>query len=598
MSYFEKTLKAFHAAARSAAQESDSLEEWKGYGFESFEKWNETRNRCYKDLFWFAKDILGYDLVEAHRLITDEFFIKKDPDKKIHELDYVNRSRLILFPRGGFKSSIDEADTVQWIVCYPNIRIGLMTGTEDLAISFIKNIKGFFQIAENSKLTQFQMLFYEHCVRATKREEAAVFTTRARTDKKLKEATLEALALMASTSGFHYDVGKFDDVVTNRNSGPGTTSEARKTVYESLRFAAALIEPFGYKFYIGTPYDSDDAWSILQAKNKKLKVFRRPAITIKDYAKQKSFDQLQEEDVELLFPCDAKGFPRLTLEFLKEEYATDEYIFSCNYMLDPQRTVTVRFTEKMIRDRIVLENQLPQPGTYRLFSAWDFADSTGKNSDYSVGVVGMVDVFGRLYIIEIVRGRFSPSELAFRVADLAARHRVERIYIEKSPGSTFLHNDIMRELSRQGYGECPSPEWFPVDNQKGAKVKRAEMLESLLTHGHIWFSININIMDDVINEFLKFKPDAKRKDDIIDAIAHLTRVMPARIEPPESDIERTKIVYEILAQKQLQDMYFGVREVVEEKVAPALPMEYDGYPISCPGCGFFNCICGGPVITQ
>jgi len=590
MAYLEKTLRNFHSITREQVIESDSLEEWKSYGFESFEKWNEARNRCYSDLFWFAKEILGYDIVEAHRTITDHFFIKKDPDKKIHELDYVNKSRLILYPRGSFKSSLDEADTVQWIICYPDIRIGLMTGVDDLAVSFVKNVKRFFQIGDNDKLTRFHMLFLEHCVKATKREEGAVFTTRARSNKKLKEATLEALSLMATTSGYHYDVGKFDDVVTNKNSGPGTTAETRKTVFESMRFAAALIEPSGYKFYIGTPYNSDDAWSSLQSKTKKLLVFRAPAIIIKDYAKQKSFDLLEEADVELLFPIDSKGIPRLTLDFLKGEYLADEYIFSCNYLLDPQRMQTVAFSEKMLRDRIALENQLPQPGTYRIYAAWDFADSTGKNSDYSVGVVGHVDCFGRLFIMEIVRGKFSPSELAFKVADLAARHKVEHIYIEKSPGANFLHNDIMRELSRQGYGECPSPEWFPVDNQKGAKVRRAELLESLLTHGHIWFSVNVP-MDDIINEFTRFKPDAKRKDDIIDAIAHLTRVMPPKISPPESEIERTKIVYELLAQKQLQDMYFGVRENTPEKVSEALPLEYDGYPIACPFCGFHLCIC-------
>lgn len=579
----------FWKAARKASNETQCIEAWINYGYEDMEKWIEMRTKCQTDLFWFSTEILGYDLVEAHRLIVDDFFLKKDPNIPVYQLSD-KKSRLILYPRGSFKSSLDEADTVQWIICYPNIRVGLMTATEDLGLAFVRNVKGFFQIPESTALTHFQMLFFEHCVKANQKQDAAIFMTRART-KKLAQATLEALSLVGTTSGFHYDVGKFDDVVSNRNSGANSTSESRKTVYQNIRMAAALIDPPGYKFYIGTPYDEDDAWSVVEDKVRDLVVLKAPALTIKDHAKGKQFLDLVDEDVDLLFPVDRQGVPRLTLKFLQDEFAADEYIFSCNYMLDPSRVRTVKFTEELLRSRITQEAGLPQPGTYRLFAAWDFADSTGRQSDYSVGVVGMIDVFGRLYIVELVRGKFAPSELAYQVAALASRWKVERIHIEKSPGADFLQNDIMRELTRVGYGECPIPEWFPVDNQKGAKAKRAEMLESYLNRGVLWLSTNMGYMDDVIHEFTNFKPDSKRKDDIVDAIAHLARVIPAKVQLPETQQEQNNIVFEILARKQLQDMYFGVREAVPAQPVEDVPLTmFDGQPILCPHCGCSPCL--------
>ena len=450
----QKSIDELYDDAKKGVAQTKSEREWNQYGYQNFETWLEDREECYSNLFWFATEILGYDLVEFHKKITDEFFIKKDPSVEIYKLSPI-KSRLILYPRGSFKSSIDEADTVQWIIAYPNIRIALMTATASLGIAFVGKVKSFFQVPESTKLTRFQMLFFEHCVAANKRESEDRFTTRARTIKNITEPTLEALGLTETTSGKHYEVGKFDDVVSNKNSGPGSTPDMRKGVYDAIRFAAALIDPFGYKFYLGTPYDADDAWSYLQEKTLNLTFLKEPALIIKPEAKNKKFIDLLDDDVILLFPKDGKDFPRLTLEFLKAECHAEEYIFSCNYMLDPTRTKTVNFTEDLLRSRVTQESGLPQPGTYKVYSAWDFADSTGKGSDYSVGTVGMLDCLGRLFIVEVTRGKYSPSDLAFRVADQASRWRVEKIYIEKSPGADFLQNDIIRELNRCGYPRMP-----------------------------------------------------------------------------------------------------------------------------------------------
>lgn len=590
----QKPIEQLWKEAFEGVQKTKSIVDWKKYGYDTFDTWFADMEHCWSDLFWFATEMLGYDLVEFHRKITTEFFIKKDPKVEIYNLSPV-KSRLVLYPRGSFKSSIDEADTVQWIIAYPNIRIALMTATEKLGTAFVGKVKGFFQIPENTKLTRFQMLFFHHCVPANKKEAEDVFTTRARTNKNLTECTLEALGLNATTSGFHYEIGKFDDVVSNKNSGPGSTPELRKSVYDAIRFAAALIDPFGYKFYLGTPYDADDAWSYLQEKTLNLVVLKEPAVVIKSEAKKKPFMQLQEDDVVLLFPQDGKGRPRLTLDFLKGEHHAEEYIFSCNYMLDPTRTKTVNFTEELLRSRVTQPIGLPQPGTYRLYSAWDFADSTGRGSDYSVGTVGMLDCLGRLFIVEVSRGKWSPSDLAFRVADQAARWRVEKIYIEKSPGADFLQNDILRELNRLGYSECPYPEYFPVDNQKGAKEKRKEMLESYLVNKVLWFSAELPNFGDIIYEFVNAKSNSKRKDDIIDSIAHLCRVIPANVELPKSEVEASKIVWNLLAQKQLQDMYFGVRENAAPPPVESIPLTvfdegYGAAPVCCPHCGFNPCI--------
>lgn len=590
----QKPINQLYEDARKGAEQSNTLD-WVKYGYDNVITWVNDRNRCYSDLFWFATEMLGYDLVEFHRLITTDFFIKKDPTVPIEKLSSV-KSRLVLYPRGSFKSSIDEADTVQWIICYPNIRIALMTATVQLGTAFVGKVKSFFQVPEQSQLTRFQMLFWEHCVPANRREAEDIFITRARTKRNITEPTLAALGLTATTSGQHYEVGKFDDVVSNKNSGPGSTEDQRSDVYNSISMANALIDPFGYKFYLGTPYDADDAWSYLQEKTLNLIVLKAPALVIKPHAKKKPFIELLDEDVDLLFPFDGSGKPRLSLQFLKGECHANEYIFSCNYMLDPSRTKTVNFTEALLNSCVTNAEGLPQPGTYNTFSAWDFADSTGRGSDYSVGTVGWINCFGQLFVVEVLRGKWSPSELSFRVANQAARWRVEKIYIEKSPGADFLQNDIIRDLNREGYGESPYPEFFPVDNQKGAKEKRKEMLESYMVHKTLWFSGDLANWEDIKHEFMNAKSNSKRKDDIIDSIAHLAgKTIPASPSLPKTEREAAQIVWDILAAKQMHDMYFGVRENATPPPVEDLPLdmfnsEYGMAKVCCPHCGFSPCI--------
>jgi hypothetical protein len=103
------------------------------------------------------------------------------------------------------------------------------------------------------------------------------------------------------------------------------------------------------------------------------------------------------------------------------------------------------------------------------------------------------------------------------------------------------------------------------------------------------------MMDTLIKEFVNTSPGSKRKDDIIDAIAHLCRIIPAQPDLPQTEQEQTNIVYNLLAQKQLQDMYFGVRENATAAPVIDLPMttfdtENGLAPVCCSHCGFAPCI--------
>jgi hypothetical protein len=102
-------------------------------GFLRSQVWaKEVERRCLEDLEWLAgyfthetnPETAGTPIWmnmirrENHGPILD-LFVKKDKSKSIAEQSEI-KNRLLLYPRGGMKSSIGLIDLVQWILNFSN----------------------------------------------------------------------------------------------------------------------------------------------------------------------------------------------------------------------------------------------------------------------------------------------------------------------------------------------------------------------------------------------------------------------------------------------------------------------------------------------
>ena len=544
----------------------------------TLEERERLRFRCQTDLYFLAKHVLGKDLVESVHLPVTQFFVQKDPRKTIAQQDTV-KERLLLYPRGSFKSTLNICDCVQWIICFPDIRILVLTGADDLAVSFVDELKEYF-IAQDPP-TMFQELFPEHVIQPKQKGNQGEFRTPAQSQR-TREPTVFASSILANNSGWHVDVMKADDVVTDKNSE--TPNELAK-ITRKFKMVRKLLMPWGYRDTIGTPYSVFDCYADhIEADRtyrekfgrSMLKFLWRPAWWIKgtNYLTPNVEQSETEENIELLFP------DVLTYAFLRKEQHTDERSFSSQYLCKPIEESQVIFTLDDLRAHTVPFTQLPKDPKY--YIAWDFAYSTKKGRDYSVGAVGALDDQNRLFIVDIIRKRFTPDELAYAVAYAAWQYRPLITGIENSAGSKFLEMDIARHLTALGYEEAPI-DWFPVVRKPEAKELRVKELQTMLAQGLLWFSASINCMDALYKEFVQFG-GAHHHDDIPDAIAHLRRYLPQGIlVTPE---EQYADAYEKLKQKELHDAIYGLGRY-EEKPPPPLPMrlpvsaELDGldYPI-------------------
>src|SRR5947209_5838621 len=96
----------------------------------SDKKLERLRLRAKTDLMWLANEVLGYDFQEVPHRGLFNCYLKKDPEQKktLPELDKVKKRRLILWPRGHFKTSAAAVEAVQLILNFPDIRIMILAG--------------------------------------------------------------------------------------------------------------------------------------------------------------------------------------------------------------------------------------------------------------------------------------------------------------------------------------------------------------------------------------------------------------------------------------------------------------------------------------
>ena len=556
----------------------------------------EVRRRTKSDLFWFARYFgwetnpvalgrpVSFNAIdeENYRVVCD-LFVKKDDSKSIIEQDDF-KSRLLLWPRGGLKSTIDGYDVAQWILNWPHIRVLFHTGDDDLAVGFVGEVKAHFAISETPTL--MNLFFPTFCVDPSRKEAADEFDCPAYERKGRKEPTLTASSVGATKAGRHYEVIKNDDGVTDKNS---TSSDQCSIISGKLYLAEKLLTPGGYYVdYIGTRYAEEDhygvmleknvesislvpertgrCWSYYENRESGLKILIGRAIQIKEEValslakteKPVTYKEAGESGCDLLLP---KFMP---FNWLMRELGKNEKSFEGQLNQNPRPASLIAFSRTMMLKATVPYRELPISGP--VSQVWDFAFSKKKGRDYSTGCsiiwreedevdsngnkTGNKGIAG--YVQEVVRKRFpNPASLAAAVVDLAVKHKPFIVGIEDAAGSHFLTDSIALLATRTGLPEieavCSHIDWFAVDNQNDAKRIRMASLHPWITDGRLKFAAHCMVeaggMDILYSEFEKCLTSCHH-DDIPDVVSHQPRYAPRAtqqiMENPQAETQTSK----------------------------------------------------------
>jgi hypothetical protein len=494
----------------------------------SVQAFNAWRLTLQTDLWELVKVLYpppkSYWSEKIHRPICDRHFPKKDPSKDI-AIQSDDKQRLYLDPRNHFKTTLDICDAVQWILCFPDVRILIASGTRDNAIKMLSAVKAHFQY--NEVLRAF---FPELCPTSKKVEDwgrMEAFTCPARKSKFLREPTCSIASPDATVAGMHYDVLKFDDLVNETNS---RTAESLRQVVQWYKLTNPLLEPYGYRDVIGTRYDFSDLYGEILGD---------------DYTDEDSIAKRHKGYLVTKRSCfNPDGTPifpeRFTPERLeRERLEMGTFNFSAQYLNKPVPSDSQHFPWPLIEKSFIDRKQLPRERVY--FTTFDLAISQSSDADRTAIVTCSIGVpnpdFNRsphIYVEHLVVGHLKPLEVVDRLFEIYKRFRPVQVRTEEV-GFQRLLEPIIRAESAVRKTHLPLI-WIPRDNRE-AKVARIAGLQPWFERGELHIVSDIMHKEDLVLELVRFPK--YRRDDIVDALSDhmiLTRMFMASTEEPLSEL--------------------------------------------------------------
>lgn len=218
---------------------------------------------------------------------------------------------------------------------------------------------------------------------------------------------------------------------------------------------------------------------------------------------------------------------------IKNRYSPHEW--AALFQQDPVPDDGAFFGKDMMRYYTYL------PGTraeYSYFSAWDVAIGEKKRNDWTVGVTCAVNEQGEMFVVDMVRGRFSTMEIVNHVCDQVERYDCEVFGMEHGQIKMTLWPLILEEMRRRRLSCSINDDLKPVTD----KETRATPLRGLMQMGRVYFPMQSSRpwVERMVGELLRFPSGTH--DDIVDALAWAARMYRTAPRPQVSAMAEAKKV--------------------------------------------------------
>ncbi len=158
----------------------------------------------------------------------------------------------------------------------------------------------------------------------------------------------------------------------------------------------------------------------------------------------------------------------------------------------------------------------------------DLAVSTKERRDYSVFVVGGVDEFGILHIVNVIRDRLDSKDVVDMLFSLQNRYKPVAFFLETGIIEKSLGPFIKSEMA--GRNSYPNIETFPTTKDK---IARARSINARMRSEGVKFDKSKEWYHEFEHEVLTFPRD--RHDDQVDALAWLGMGLDKLVEAPTEE---------------------------------------------------------------
>lgn len=465
---------------------------------------NKIAQRCRWDLFYLAKYILNYDLMEedVHQELCKyaEALYEAHPPEWVgpaeaqgqgmaDQFSYSNPNLLLLMPRGTFKSSVvTVAYTCQRILHNPNIRILLDSETFSKAKAFLREVKGHLEEGEEYRAV-FKAIHGIYPNEGRKKEllwTDSQINLACRTVHR-KEPSISTGGIDVTKNGMHYDLIICDDLHSEKNV---TNKDQINQVIDHWKFAYSLLDPGCPMIIIGTRWDYNDLYQhILDNERDTYNILIRRAI---------------EPDGTLFFPN------RLTQRFLDaQKKKQGSRIFSAQYLNEPVDDESATFKRKdIIRKNLQDIEGRPMNWYMAVDPSYE-----GEYSDYAAFVVAGMDYLQDMYVRHITRQKMTYRDIIDEMFRLFNVYHPKQIALETIGAQKSIMYELNNEQRRRG-------QWLPITEVKSrtkSKEERVRGLAPKYEFHHIFHIKECQQIDDLDYELIHF-PRGKH-DDVVDALA-------------------------------------------------------------------------------
>ena len=374
-----------------------------------------------RDLYWLAKEILGYQ---------DMVFHLHYPLCALAQESAIRR-KLILIPRKHFKTScVTIAGAMQWILNDPDIAILLGTGTSKLVRSVMGEIKAHFTHNET-----FRGLYPECCPDVqTDWGTLDQFTVPNRRAVR-KEPTMLAASTGTKLTGMSFDCAKLDDLINEENCTTREQIEAVEVWYEYLKFLLkkpndAVVD------MAGTRYHFEDIYGrILTSDN------------LDHGGRYACYVRKALESGRPIFP---ERFNTETLAEWRGKTPTSIAVYEAQAMQNPVPTSTTVEREKI---RYHDDTDADLRGQH-LYLMLDASVSQRDTADFCAFVIVGATANREKHIHEAVQAHLSPQEFVaevFRYVDkYAALGGLKAITLQRAVVEQVLRAYLDEEMRKRG----------------------------------------------------------------------------------------------------------------------------------------------------
>lgn len=462
--------------------------------------------KCRWDLYYLAKYILGYDLMEesvhgdlckyveslypAHPGDWEE-----PPAQSGKELEdqfkQGNSNLLLLMPRGTFKSSVVTIGfALQAILHDPNIRILIDSETFSKAKAFLAEVKG--HLEGNDKYREVFKTIHGMYPNEGRKKDLLWTDSQlnlASRSRQRKEPSFSCSGIDVTKNGMHYDLIICDDLHSQTNV---TNKEQINNVIDHWKLSYSLLDPGKPLIVIGTRWDYNDLYQhILDNERDTFNILIRRAIN---------------HDGSLLFPN------RLTQKFLDDvKRKQGSRIFSAQYLNEPVDDETATFKRRDII-RKQWDEIKDRPTNWYLAVDPSYE---GEYSDYAALVVAGMDYQRNMYVRHITRAKLTYAGIIDEVFNLYTKYTPKQVILE----TVGTQKSIMYELNNQMKMRNA---WLPLTEVKSRSKSKEERVRGLAPYyefHHIYHITGCDQLDELEYELIHF-PRGKH-DDVVDALASI-----------------------------------------------------------------------------